>query len=169
MSVGLRVRLVLLLLLPSVSTGNVLNLARSNFSDVVKDYNKDTFIKFYTPWCGHCKKLAPVWEKLSAVIGKDPRMKTQLKIAEVNADEHKDLGTHYGVTSYPTLILFPRMERRADAPSGVYGKYEGKRELGPLLDFVKTHVKPSKTRRIHAMDLLAHEFYLAAEPAPREE
>ena len=38
----------------------VLNLTEADFDQALKDY-PNLFVKFYTPWCGHCKKLAPVF------------------------------------------------------------------------------------------------------------
>ncbi|MCP6199197.1 thioredoxin domain-containing protein, partial [Klebsiella pneumoniae] len=35
-----------------------------NFKELVTDSNRDALIEFYAPWCGHCQKLAPVWEEL---------------------------------------------------------------------------------------------------------
>ena len=35
-----------------------------NFEDIVLNNDKDAFIEFYAPWCGHCKKLAPVFDEL---------------------------------------------------------------------------------------------------------
>lgn len=40
----------------------------NNFDQVVLNNDKDTLIEFYAPWCGHCKKLAPVFDELAAKV-----------------------------------------------------------------------------------------------------
>ena len=54
-------------------------------------------------WCGHCKNLAPEWEKLGSTFKKSDGV----LIAKVDADAHRDVGTKFGVQGFPTIKWFP--------------------------------------------------------------
>ena len=49
---------------PESNDGPVTVAVSKNFDEVVTNNGKDTLIEFYAPWCGHCKKLAPVFDEL---------------------------------------------------------------------------------------------------------
>ena len=53
-----------------------------NFEEVVTNNDKDTLIEFYAPWCGHCKKLAPVFDELGTKVRKVSRPDRSLGIAQ---------------------------------------------------------------------------------------
>ncbi len=71
-----------------------------NFDTQVLDSKKTVLVDFFADWCGPCKMMAPVVEKLAeeyegkAVVGK------------LNVDDSSDIAARYGVMSIPTLIVF---------------------------------------------------------------
>ena len=71
----------------------IINYEGNNFKDIIKE---KVLVDFYANWCGPCKMLSPVLEKLSYDI----------KIIKVNVDEYQDLAREYKVMSIPCLILF---------------------------------------------------------------
>jgi protein disulfide-isomerase A6 len=109
-----------------VSASSVVDLTPENFDSVV-DGSKNVFVEFFAPWCGHCKNLAPAWEEL----GEAMKAQSDVVIAKVDADGHRDLGSRFGVSGFPTLKLF---KKGADVKSP--SDYNGGRELDDLVKFV---------------------------------
>ena len=106
--------------------GKVLELGEQNFSNEVK--KGGVFVKFFAPWCGHCKKLAPIWTQLAE------QMKNQLTIAEVNCDEHNALCRAEDVQGYPMLFYY--------GDDGAKTEYSGGRKSEQLQAFVEKVLKP---------------------------
>lgn len=54
--------------IPEDNSGPVITAVAKNFKEAVLENGKDTLIEFYAPWCGHCKKLTPIYEKLATKV-----------------------------------------------------------------------------------------------------
>nr|XP_039254772.1 thioredoxin domain-containing protein 5-like isoform X1 [Styela clava] len=85
-----------------------------------------TFVKFYAPWCGHCKRLAPVWDQLADEDFSSAER--PIRIVKVDCTKHTKICTDNGVKGYPTLKLFDGGEEKE--------KYSGARTLEALKAFV---------------------------------
>jgi thioredoxin domain-containing protein 5 len=59
-------------------------------------------VEFYAPWCGHCKRLAPIWEELA----KTQKTNKAFGVAKVDCTVERDLGSEFGVRGFPTVKLF---------------------------------------------------------------
>ncbi|KAI8619205.1 protein disulfide isomerase [Chytriomyces sp. MP71] len=141
-------RATLLTLLACVGlalASNVIDLTPSNFDKVI-DGSKPALVEFYAPWCGHCKSLAPIYEELADAFVRD---KNNVVIAKVDADAHKDLGSKFGVTGFPTLKWFPKGAKTPE-------DYSGGRELTDLAAFItqKTGLKSNIKKAVSYVTVL---------------
>jgi len=59
-----------------------------------KTEGKTVFVKFFAPWCGHCKKLAPTWDKLKH---------EEVVVAEVDCTTNKQLCGKFNIQGFPTI------------------------------------------------------------------
>ncbi|KAL0274509.1 UNVERIFIED_CONTAM: hypothetical protein PYX00_002608 [Menopon gallinae] len=85
------------------------------------------FVMFYAPWCGHCKRLLPVWEQLAEMLNDDPEY--QIVIAKVDCISDNNLCAKNDVTGYPTLKFF-----KIGNSEGI--KFRGTRDLSSLTSFI---------------------------------
>lgn len=103
------------------ATGEVQVLVGSNFSSSIGDgLELPWFVEFYSPNCGHCKRLAPIWEQLAGLL------QGQVAVAKVDATEEEGLADEWDVTGYPTLILMA---------GGKHYSFRGGRSLEALKSF----------------------------------
>lgn len=64
-----------------------------------KNENKTIIIKFEADWCGPCKTLGPVLDKIAE---ENP----EINVIKVNVDENDSLSTEYGIRSIPAVFIF---------------------------------------------------------------
>ncbi len=101
-----------------------------SFDAIVKDETKDVLVKYYAPWCGHCKKLAPIWEELGEAYKDD----ASVVIAKFDATANEADGVE--VRGFPTLIFYP-----AGNKAGV--NYEGERDLESFKKWIEENRTPA--------------------------
>lgn len=81
---------------------NVLVLTDSTIEDALKE-NSHILIEFYAPWCGHCKRLAPEYEKAADLLKESG---VAARIAKVDSTVEKNAAAAYSIRGYPTLLYF---------------------------------------------------------------
>ncbi len=98
----------------SESRGIVYRTSTANFSRDVMQSAVPVLVDFYADWCGPCRMLSPILERLAGEFG------GQVRIVKVNVDDEPQLAGQYSVSSIPTLMFVKSGEilgKSAGAPS----------------------------------------------------
>ena len=77
---------------------NILKVTGENFEEEVLKSEKTVLIDFYAEWCGPCKMMAPIIEKVA-------ENNEDVKVVKINVDEAQDIAMKYQVMSIPTLVV----------------------------------------------------------------
>lgn len=101
----------------------------------------DHFVKMYAPWCGHCKAMAPTWEK----VAKSPGVKG-VKLSKIDCTKEEKTCKQYEVSGYPTLLYFRDGKKIED--------YHGQKTEADIKKFLKkmrkTDTKTASTEKTTA-------------------
>lgn len=107
-------------------------LTNDNFDNFIKE-NPRVFVKFYAPWCGHCKAMAPGYSNLAKRMQAE---ENAMPIAKVDATIEKDLAERFGVQGFPTLKFFV---------DGEPVDYQGGREENDIYQWLLKKTGPAST------------------------
>ncbi|EKX50253.1 hypothetical protein GUITHDRAFT_85427 [Guillardia theta CCMP2712] len=108
-----------------VDEHGVTTLVGANFDEIVMDPSKDVLVEFYAPWCGHCKQLAPIYDKL----GKEFQDIDSVVIAKMDATAN-DPPSNIDVQGFPTIKFFKATDKTSM-------DYNGDRTVKGFRKFIK--------------------------------
>lgn len=114
----------------SEENNEVMHLTSETFNDYTKA-DESTLVMFYAPWCGHCKKMKPEYEKAAAQMKLE---KIKGSLAAVDATKDAQLAKRFNVKGYPTIKYFRFGEFIWDTPQ--------LRESNAILNFMKDPKEP---------------------------
>ncbi|KAF7292446.1 Protein disulfide isomerase [Mycena chlorophos] len=116
--------------IPAEQLENVYDLVGKEFERIVFDDSKDVFVEFYASWCGHCKRLKPIWESLADHFAP---VNESLTIAKFEAQENDLPPTvPFQISGFPTLKFKKAGQRE-------FIEYEGDRSLESLIAFIESN------------------------------
>jgi thioredoxin 1 len=72
----------------------------NDFQKTVLQSDTPVVVDFWAPWCGPCRQIAPILEKLAG------EYEGRLAIAKVNVDEENLHASQLGIQGIPTLVIF---------------------------------------------------------------
>uniref|UniRef100_A0A1I8NGE4 Thioredoxin domain-containing protein n=1 Tax=Musca domestica TaxID=7370 RepID=A0A1I8NGE4_MUSDO len=125
------VSLAIFALMPFIATAEeeeknfAVELTADNFDEAIAKNNH--FVKFFAPWCGHCKRLHPLWEQLAEMM--NVKDEPQVIIAKVDCTQQQELCAKHEITGYPTLRFFKLGETESV-------KFKGTRDMPAITEFI---------------------------------
>ncbi len=96
--------------------------------DVIKrSHSTPVLVDFWAPWCGPCRMLSPVIEKLADRAGES------WSLVKINTDQNPDVAAEYHIRAIPTVILF-RDGKAVD-------QFSGFKTEGQLQNWLEEHLQ----------------------------
>jgi len=119
--------------IPATQDESVYVLVGKSFDTVVLDDSKDVLVEFYAPWCGHCKKIAPIFEEVAKKLSHNKN----LVIAKMDSTANET--DKVTIQGFPTIKFWPAGKKNAPMD------FEGDRTVDGFVDFLSKHASHKVT------------------------
>ncbi|KAH7680788.1 protein disulfide-isomerase A1 protein [Dioscorea alata] len=119
--------------IPEVNDEPVKVVVANTLDDMVFNSGKNVLLEFYAPWCGHCKKLAPILDEVAVSFQND----ADVIIAKMDATAN-DVPNEFEVQGYPTLFF--------SSASNKLVQYDGDRTAEDMINFIQKNRETDKDK-----------------------
>jgi len=118
--------LILATIILSIIASDVVILTSKNFESLTQastgSTTGDWLVEFYAPWCGHCKKLEPIYDQVAE------QLKGEVNVAKVDVTANRDIGTRFEIKGFPTIKFLSK---------GKVYTFKGRRSVEEIVEFVR--------------------------------
>ncbi len=83
-----------------MASQHVIELGSDNWEKEVVQSQVPVLVDFWAPWCGPCRNLAPIIDKIANLYA------GKVKVGKVNIDENGELASQYAIHSIPRVLIF---------------------------------------------------------------
>ncbi|MBI2101252.1 thioredoxin [Candidatus Woesearchaeota archaeon] len=104
----------------------MLDLTKDTFEGEILKSGLPALVDFWAPWCGPCRIVSPVLEKLSSEYA------NKLKFAKLNVDDNQEIATQHDVRGIPCMIIFSR-GKEVDRIIGAYPEAQLRSKIDLIL------------------------------------
>ena len=101
-------------------------LDNTNFDDIISGSESPVLVDFWATWCGPCKALAPIIDRIADDYG------DRIKVCKLDVDANGDIVEQFNIMGVPTVILF-RGGEATDTFVGVKSEQEYRSAIDRLL------------------------------------
>jgi len=116
----------------------------SQFEEMLFHEKKDVMLEVYAPWCGHCKKLEPEWEKLGKKVVKEG-LEDLLMIAKLDGTANDSPDDKFEWSGFPSIFYVKGGNKTPE-------KYEGERTAKGVWKWIKKHHSQASALKMKLAD-----------------
>jgi len=102
---------------------NVMEFTSDNWQSEVVDSQVPVVVDFWAPWCGPCRQLTPIIDRLATQYA------GKVKVGKLNVDDAQDIAAKYRVTSIPRVFIFKGGEQPEKSIVGLTSEAELVRQI----------------------------------------